>query len=134
MDVYEYFHTRERECRQHSLVPEADFADMFAEEDGSEGQRGIAYGRLNLTEKAFIRMFEVVVVEGSGIHRERYSYYMVYDDQEMWGYDRDPGHKPADHGHEGPNHDRVDAGPVTFLAAVDRAWETVSAEEALPTS
>lgn len=132
MDVYEYFHTRERECREHSLHPERDFADVFAEEDGSAGQRGMAYGRLNLTEKGYLSMFEEVVVDGSGIHRERYSYYMIYDGEEKWGYDRDPDHDPPDHGHEGPNHDRVDTGPVTFLQAVERAWETVTQEEQLP--
>lgn len=132
MDVYEYFHSRERECREHSLVPEMEFPDIFAEEEGSGGKRGIVYGRLNLTDKGYLRMFEVVVVEGSGIHRERYSYYMVYDGDEKWGYDRDPGHDPADHGHEGTSHTRVNTGRVTFLDAVERAWETVTAEETLP--
>lgn len=134
MDVYEYFHTRERECREHSLVPDADFAEMFGEEAGSNGQRGIIFANFTLTERGYLKVWEAVVVHGSGIHRESYSYYMIYDGEQKWGYDRDPDHDPQDHGHEGPGHERVDCGSVTFLEVVERAWETVTAEETMPTS
>ncbi|CAN5561606.1 hypothetical protein BH20ACT19_BH20ACT19_00260 [soil metagenome] len=133
MDVYEYFHSRERECVEHSLVPDTGFARMFGEEDGSNGQRGIVFANLGLTDRGFLKVWESVVVEGSGIHREAYSYYLIYDDEQKWAYDRDPDHDPPDHGHEGPGHERVETGSVTFLQVVERAWDTVTAEETMPT-
>ena len=71
VDVYEYFATRERECAELSLAPDTSFDDMFAEEDGSEGQRGFMWGRLDLSERAFLNVLETVVVRGSGIHGQR---------------------------------------------------------------
>jgi len=79
MDVYEYFHSRERECRELSLAADTSFDEMFAEEEGSESQRGIMWGRLILSDRAFLNVWESVVVVGSGIHREEYGYYLIID-------------------------------------------------------
>lgn len=132
MDVYEYFHSRERECREHSLAPDTSFEDMFGEEAGSEGQRGIVWGRLVLSDRAYLSVFERVVVTGSSIHREQYSYYLIVDDDEAWGFDRDLTHTPAEHGHVGSDHKRVPAPRVTFPEVVEKAWATVSEIEGLP--
>lgn len=134
MDVYEYFHSREKECRKLSLAPDTSFEEMFAEEDGSDGERGIMWGRLVLSDRAFLNVSEFVVVVGSGIHREEYSYYLIIDGMEAWGYDRDPGHEPAEHMHSGTDHTRVAAGRVTFPEVVEKAWETVSRLEELAES
>jgi hypothetical protein len=131
VDVYEYFYQRERECRDLSLIPDTSFEETFAEEEGSDGQRGIIFGRLALDERTFLSMFEVVVVEGSGVHREQYSYYLIRDGVELWGYDRDPLHTPEEHMHRGPSHLREDSRRVTFKEVAERAWETISHEEAL---
>jgi hypothetical protein len=128
VDVYEYFHSRERECRELSLAPDVPFEDMFAEEEGSEGQRGLVFGRLVLSETAYLSVFEKVVVTGSGVHRERYSYYLIVNGMEMWGYDRDPSHQPEEHMHHGCSHAREAAGRVTFKEVAERAWETVTQE------
>lgn len=131
VDVYEYFHSRERECRESSLAPDTCFDDMFAEEEGSGGQRGIMWGRLALSDRAFLNVFESVVVVDTGIHREQYSYYLIIDGYEIWGYDRDPGHDPAEHMHRGADHTREPSGRVTFLEVVEAAWKTVSREDYL---
>jgi hypothetical protein len=129
MDVYEYFHSRERECLELSLAPDTSFDEMFAEEAGSDGTRGIMWGRLILSERAFLSVWESVVVVGSGIHREAYSYYLIIDGFEIWGYDRDPGHVPPEHMHRGSDHARLPAGRVTFAEVAREAWQTLSVEE-----
>jgi hypothetical protein len=129
--VDEYFHSRERECRELSLVPDTCFEDMFAEEEGSEGERGMVFGRLVLTESTFLSVFESVEVVGSGVHREAYSYYLIRDGFEVWGYDRDPSHTPEEHMHHGSDHAREATGRVTFKEVAEKAWETTSQEEAL---
>lgn len=131
MDVWEYFETRERECREHSLAPEPAFSEMALAEAGSDGQRGAIFGRLILNKRAFLALYESVVVVGSGVHREVYSYYLIYDGAQAWGYERDPTHSPAVHGHVGSDHARVQADRVSFREVATKAWETVSAEEYL---
>lgn len=134
MDVYEYFISRERECREQSLAPDTSFEDMFAEEQGSDGRRGIMWGRLILTETCFLSVMEEVEVVESGVHRVAYSYYLVMNGVEVWGYDRDPSHDPEEHRHEGGSHKRLPYGRITFLEVVEKAWETVSLEESAPIS
>lgn len=131
MDVWEYFASRERECAELSLYTDGDFSETCAAEEGSDGRRGIIFGNFALTERAYLAVSESVVVEGSGVHREEYSYYLVFDGMEMWGFDRDLSHNPVEHGHVGQDHTRVEAGRVTFREVVERAWDTVSEEEAL---
>jgi hypothetical protein len=131
MDVWEYFATRERECSELSLHPECSFAELCAEEKGSNGTRGMIFGKLTMTADAYLQISESVVVTGTGVHREEYSYFLVYDGYEMWGYERDLSHEPAEHGHVGRGHERVPAGSVTFREAAEKAWETVSREEGL---
>lgn len=131
MDVYEYFESKERECRELSLVPDGEFSEMFAEEAGSDGARGIVFGRLVLDDHSFLSVFESVEVQGSGIHREEYSYYLIRDGIEMWGYDRDPSHNPAEHMHRGVDHTRLSSGRVTFKEVGERAWETCAHEDSL---
>jgi hypothetical protein len=133
VDVWEYFQSRERECRELSLVPDGTFAQMCSEEEGSGGQRGIFFGRLNMTEQAFLSAFEVIQVTGTGVHRVRYSYYLVMDEAEVWGFDRDPDHDPPLHRHQGVSHKRFPCRRMRFGEVARFAWETVSAEEGLGT-
>jgi hypothetical protein len=76
-------------------------------------------------------VFETIVVKGSGIHREQYSYYLIRDGLQLWGYDRDPSHTPEEHMHRGPSHLRENSGRVTFKEVAEKAWETTSHEESL---
>ena len=131
MDVWDYFDRREGECRECSLGLETAFPSYCAQAQGSGGARGIFYGRLILSERAYLSVFEVLGTRGSTIHRERYSYYLVIDGNEIWGYDLDPEHNPATHRHEGTSHKRFPASSITFKAMVKLAWQTSSAYEEL---
>jgi hypothetical protein len=99
VDVWEYFQQKEAEHRDNSLVPDASSAEMFSEEEGSGGKRGRIFGRLVLSERAYLSVHEVVVVENEHVHRETYGYFLVIDGAEAWGYERDPTHDPPEHGH-----------------------------------
>jgi hypothetical protein len=93
-----------------------------------QGQRGRLLGRLYLREDAFIQIHELVRVQGSGIHREKYAYYLFVDGQEVGGYERDPTHDPALHRHCSRHrpHAREPAERVTFKEAVGLAWKHLS--------
>jgi hypothetical protein len=131
VDIWEYFAQREKECRLLSLIPDSDFSDMCAERDGTAGQRGIFWGRFTLNERAFLSVFELIQVRGSGVHRERYSYYLFLDEIEVWGFDRDPQHDPPTHKHMGASHTRYPCRRMTFKEVAKLAWDTVSEEERL---
>lgn len=131
MDVWEFFHQREKECKQLSLVPDGDFADMCGADDSSDGKRGIFFGRLSLSERAFLNVLEVVRVHGTGIRRERYSYYLVIGGEEIWGYDREPDHDPPTHKHQGASHTRHPCRRMTFHEVAKEARQTTSAEAEL---
>jgi hypothetical protein len=131
VDVNEYFLSREKECRRLSVHPDGSFDALFGEEAGSNGTRGMMFGRLVLSERAFLAVSESVHVVGTGIHREDYSYYLIIDGYQVWGYDRDPSHDPPEHMHVGDDHLRQPAGRVEFHEVVEKAWETLSQEEDL---
>jgi len=87
------------------------------------------WGRLVLSDRAFLIAYETVEVRGSGVRRTAYSYYLIVDGAEEWGFDRDEIHDPPEHGHVGAEHARVDAGRIEFHEVVEKAWEIVSALE-----
>jgi hypothetical protein len=70
-----------------------------------------------------------VVVEGTGIHREDYAYYLIVDGGEVWGYERDPWHEPAVHRHVGADHAREEAEAVSLVWALEEAWRTAELED-----
>lgn len=125
MDVWDYFHQKEAECRDYSLVPETPFEQLCSEEEGSGGKRGRVFGRLGLSERAYLSVHEVVVVENDHVHREEYGYFLVIDDGEVWGLERDPTHDPPEHGH-GEGHEPLAASRVTFKQVAELAWQTIS--------
>jgi hypothetical protein len=101
MEVYEYFHQKEKEYRELCLTPSLGYDGLFAEEAGSDGKRGVILGNLQLDceADAFLAVHEVVVVEGNHVHREEYAYFLVINGAEVWGYERDPTHDPPVHKH-----------------------------------
>jgi hypothetical protein len=131
VDVWEYFATRERECKECSLVPQGPFHTFSAAATDADGKRGIIWGRLTLTERSYVDMSELVVVRGSGITRLRYSYYLIIDDEEVWGCDRDPEHDPATHRHEGVMHKRFPCSSISFKEMAQKAWASATAHEEL---
>jgi hypothetical protein len=124
--VEEYMADRRRECDEMSLYPHQ--ASVYAVDASSSGRRGRIILRLNMTERAFMEVHELVECQGNHVHRLNYGYYLVIDGQEYWARDFDDIH--GYHGHT-LDHKRVAAGRVTFKEAVEMAWEIVSQEEEL---
>lgn len=108
-----------------SLAQDPNLPTAYAALEGSDDKRGRVFGRLILSDRAFISMAEVVVVENSHVHREEYAYYLIIDEAEVFARDRDPDHDPQEHGH-GPGHIRVEAGSISFKAFVEEAWKILS--------
>lgn len=127
MDVWEYFETKRREIIERSSSLDDGF--LFVAEADSDDQRGRVWGRAILNDRAFLNISETVVVEGSGIHREDYAYYLIVDGGEVWGYERDPSHEPAVHQHVGADHARKDAEPVSLVWALEEAWRAAELED-----
>lgn len=76
---------------------------------------------------AFLSVSETVVVtDEQSIHREEYAYYLIVDQVEVWGWERDLSHDPPVHRHVGPGHAREEADPISFRAAVELAWDEVT--------
>jgi hypothetical protein len=70
----------------------------------------------------------VIALDGDDlVHREKYAYYLVVDDQEIGGYERDPFHDPPEHRHCGVHEPGGEPWPsVAFKDAVEDAWDWLS--------
>ncbi len=130
MDVWEYFEQRDREVAEQSAAWDSDFGSPYSEEQGSNGQRGRIFGRVVLSERAFLAVNEAVEIRGSGVTRLEYAYYLVYDEAQLWGEERDPTHTPAVHQHD-RDHNRYPSSVISFKAALTKAWATIGAEDDL---
>lgn len=125
MDVWEYFETKKRELSDAGLDLESE---AFIAEAGSDGQVGRIWGRVDLTERTFLHVSERVEVQGSGIRRTEFAYYLVIDGAEIWGKERDPTHDVAEHQHD-RDHASSPCDPISFKDAIALAWETASQED-----
>jgi hypothetical protein len=85
---------------------------------------------VGFSETAFMSVSELVTIEEGVKHREDYAYFLIIDEKEIWARERDPSHDPPEHGH-GPGHVWVEAGPISFVGALEAAWEVVSKEAEL---
>jgi hypothetical protein len=126
VDVWTYFEQKKREFDQLSLRPITNVGPMFAAERGSNGKRGKVLGLLGLTDDAYLKISETVVVRGKNIHRIEYAYFLVIDGEEVWGFERDLSHDPAVHYHIGPDHTREAGVSMPFKKAVTLAWHDVT--------
>jgi hypothetical protein len=128
VDVWEYFHTREREIKECSLhIPE--HVSLFSAEDGD--RRGMVYGPVlfnGYPRTVYLLIHEEVVVRGSGITRPRYAYFLIIDGQEIGGYERHASHNPPVHRHCSgrKRHERASARAISFKDAAKEAWEYVA--------
>jgi hypothetical protein len=120
MDVWTYFAQRERECAELSVAFDDSLGPVFYAEEGSDDKRGRIFGRVVLTESAFLQVHEVVVVEDNHVTREEYAYYLILDGVEIWGYERDPTHEPPVHVHLG-SHAAVEEAEPVFVQGRRRA-------------
>ena len=130
MDIWEYFLQKETEFRSFSLTPANDrgYAGMFFADSENEDRRGRILGGLDLTHPARIEISEQTeIIDASYAHRLSYSYYLVVDGAEVWGYDRDPTHPIPEHRHSGPEHGDGEAWDrVTFGEVAQEAWDYVT--------
>lgn len=129
MDVWEYFQTREKEIRDASLYVR-EGTHLFAAEEGDE-TRGKMLGPVffsGFPESVFLRVYEIIRVTGSGIHRPRYAYFLVIDGNEIGGYERHATHRPPVHRHCSgqKHHQRSPSRAISFKEAAREAWQYVS--------
>lgn len=128
MDVWEYFHTREREINECSLyIPE--HVPFFSAEEGD--RLGMIYGPVlfnGYPETVFLLVHEEVMVRGSGITRPRYAYFLVIEGHEVGGYERHASHDPPVHRHCSgrKHHERAPARAISFKTAANEAWQYVA--------
>lgn len=128
-DVWDYFERRDREVAAQSCAWDDD-GTRYAEEHGSNGQRGRIWGRVLLSDHAFLQVNEAIKVDGGYVRRVEYAYFLVYDGAELWGEERDPTHDPAVHCHD-RHHNRFPSSVISFKDALTKAWKMAAAEEEL---
>jgi hypothetical protein len=63
-------------------------------------RRGRIRGRLGFSERTFLAVSEQIEIQDGEPVKRSYSYYLVFDEIEVWGHDNDPGHDPAVHRHD----------------------------------
>src|SRR5581483_2621949 len=105
------------EIRGNSAAPDRD---LFSA--APDTQSGRMFGNLHLTESAYLRVHERIVVKDGAFVVEKYVYNLVRDERTIWAYDKDPTHEPVVHGHIGSDRRRVPAGELTLEEALELAW------------
>ena len=102
MDIWDFFDRRRREIERYSVAIE------------------------RFDDRAFLSVRERVAFVGGRFHIAKYSYYLVIDGAELWGFDKAPDHEVVVHGHVGPAHERVESPELALSEVVERAWTTLS--------
>jgi hypothetical protein len=101
---------------------------MFSERAGSAGHRGRIFGLLFLAGapvNAYIACSEIVRVRGNRMTRDEYAYFLIIDEEEIFGYERDLSHDAPVHMNT-RGHVRKEASPMPFKKFVELAWAEVS--------
>jgi hypothetical protein len=117
-DIWNYFEHRRAEFDQYSAAPDRE---MF--EAAPDGSRGRIFGNLGLGDRAFLRVFERIVVHTDRFEIEKYAYRLLVDEVHIYGWDKHPGHNPAVHCHVGPGEQREDCQEVTLETALEHSWK-----------
>jgi hypothetical protein len=131
MDVWDYFRQKDREFKNASAYPDSD---PFQEEDGSDGKIGRVKTILDLTDDAYIKVTERVVIRDGVAERVSYAYGLVIDGAFFHGWERAPNHPDCpvhEHG-SGPTRDRYESEPVTLPEVLERAWDELSLRAEAP--
>jgi hypothetical protein len=123
--IHEYFARREGEMKDLGVAPdtEAPFAKFH-------DRQGRMFTRVGLSERSYLAINELVVIDDGVKRRVSYSYYLITDGAEVWGYDRDPTHSPVEHRHDS-EHRTFGCESVSFRWAVEEAWRTYYDAEGL---
>ncbi len=92
-------------------------------------ESSLAFGR---SWEGLLEVWELLEEDASGrVHRLQYSYQLMFRDQLLFRYDRDPDNHPEmpEHKHLPPER-RIASGPVTFREVLDEAYAVVAEREA----
>lgn len=84
VDIWDYFDRWERQCGKHVPSDTASDRMHWALAD-SDDTRARIFGRLVISERAFLKVSERVIIVDGQPCRVEYSYYLVLDDEEVWG-------------------------------------------------
>jgi hypothetical protein len=89
MDIWDAFARHNAELTQRSVAWD-DQTDPYSAEAGSKEARGMVYGRITLTENAFLSVHELIEVVDDDVTRRKYAYYVISDGEPVWGEEFDP--------------------------------------------
>jgi hypothetical protein len=126
VDVWDYFIRREAECDEMSV--DCRNVQFFAEL-GSDDRIGTMVGRVFFNNEVYLAIHERIEIVDGAAHRTDYAYFLIMDETEYWGYERDPSHDPPVHRHTFGHGERVESDPVTFKKVCELAWSEVSRRE-----
>jgi len=133
VDIWDYFDRKQREFAAASAYP--DRPPLFEEEPGSDGTVGRVLAFLGLTEDAYMKVYERVVIRDGVPHREVYSYSLIVEESFLHGWERDPRNHPEcpvhEHGPE-PQRERRATEPVTLPQALEQSWDELSLRAEAP--
>lgn len=134
MDVWQYFLQKEAEFKDLGLAPDGTWDEAFEAEEGSGGLRGRVWVLLTLTDSAYLRVYERIVIRGTRLTREAYAYSLVIDGVHVRGWHREPLHTDSPvHEHHGKDRTRkVGTRSIAFKRVVELCWEEISLRAGAP--
>ena len=127
VDIWQYSLQREAEFKTLGCVPDRPWSEVFTVEESDE-RRARVLTNVGLTDNAYLRVYERIVMRAGRPTREAYGYCLVIEEQHVCSWERDPQHPDSPvHEHHGENRARVrGTRPIPFKRAVELAWEEVS--------
>jgi hypothetical protein len=128
VNVFDYFDRLERACARLSL--HCDDLTCAALE-GSNDRQGRILGYLTFevdedVEACLYVSERVVIGDDDQPNVFEYSYYLVIDKVEQWGWEIDLSHDPPVHRHTREHAERLAAKRVSLTDMIDQAWNDVS--------
>jgi hypothetical protein len=128
MDIWDYF-----EDRESDLIGASTSIDdlRFEAVDDERGRiRGNVTLRADSYLSVYLKVFEWIECQSGRCEVVEYSYYLIINGVEHFGFDKDPGHTDMPvHGHVGRDHTRVEADDLTLAAVLELAWDELTLVE-----
>lgn len=127
MSIEKFIDTRERECIEVGVEPAQSLWKMTAVEKASSPVRGRLVGHFTFPGfDAYLQVHELFeFVTEERITRLEFGYFLIVEGREVWGYERDPNHDPAEHFHDGTRHQPggMPHPAISFKEACQRGWD-----------
>jgi hypothetical protein len=136
LDIWDYFTRKEREFG--GVPTDRPLEEMMqAAEPPEDNRRGIIEGHLDLSDSAYVDVYERIVIEGDDDPdpRAAYCYTLVMDGMHVHRWENDPRKHPEMpvHEHEGFKEMRREhTDRISLRAVLERAWEEVSLQAEAP--